>query len=87
VSAGVPEHLAAPLAEILRQEPASGNQVVGVGDWAPRCELIVFLKRPFTQPYPLDENVTLEPVDDPHYWLAEYQYRGGQQALACKFGW
>jgi hypothetical protein len=79
--------LASPLAEILQAELAAGNQIAETSAWPPKCELLVILRRPFTQPYPLPDSVELEAVNDPHYWLAEYRFRGGLHTLACGFGW
>jgi hypothetical protein len=77
--------MAGPLQSILEAELARGNEVVEVAAWPPKCQLLVVLRSRFHQFYlPLAE-VEFAVINDPHYWQAEYNYKGGQQTLACGF--
>ncbi len=78
-------HMAAPLQGILEAELAFGNTIAQVSDWPPKCQLLVILRSPFHRDYlPLHE-IEFATIDDPHYWKAEYNYKEGQQTLACGF--
>lgn len=78
--------MAPPLQSILEAELARGNEVVEVADWPPKCQLLVILKIPFQKSYlPLPE-VEYADINDSHYWKAEYNFKGGLQCLACRFG-
>jgi len=77
--------MAVPLQGILEEELARGNAVVEVGNWPPKCELLVLLRSPFHRDYSPLPGVEFALINDPHYWQAEYSYRGGQQTLACGF--
>ena len=77
--------MAEPLQRILDAELAKGNEIVEVADWPPKCRLLVILRSRFHDDYlPLAE-VEYAEINDPHYWQAEYDFRGGQQTLACGF--
>lgn len=77
--------MAAPLQAILEAELEAGNEVEEVSSWLPKCSLLVILRRPFREAHPQSFDVQFVEVNDPHYWKAEYRYRGGSQVLACRF--
>ena len=77
--------LAASLQIILDAELAAGNVVQEVSMWPPVCELLIVLRRPFRQAYPTPPGVRYLPLNDPHYWQAEYSLDDGRQVLACAF--
>lgn len=77
--------MAFPLQAILDAELAAGNRIVEVTDWPPKCELLVILARDFLTKSTEDADVSLHQIDEPHYWRAEFRYRGGLQVLACRF--
>ena len=80
-----PPKMAPPLQSILMSELARGNSILSVGDWPPKCRLLVNLARPFRKKYALAADVEYEAINDPHYWKAEYRYKGGLECLACGF--
>lgn len=77
--------LAEPLKKILEAELAAGNEIKEVSAWPPKCQLLVILRRSFKTQYATTPDLQFEAINDPHYWQAEYRYRGGLQTLACGF--
>ena len=77
--------MAEPLHVILSRELAAGNEIAEISAWPPKCSLLVILKHAFRSPRHTGPEVELVEVNDPHYWKAEYRYRGGDQVLACGF--
>lgn len=74
------------LAGLLRDELAAGNSVRDVGP-APGSEgTLVLLARPFqAEPKSLPLEVCLVPINDPHWWKAEYRCKLHPDVLACQF--
>lgn len=71
-------------------ELKAGNQVAEtfIGGFSNNTEnhLFIILKKPFLTPIKTDiEGVKFIKINDPHYWLFEYDDSLNHQTLACKF--
>ena len=70
------------LRAILDSELASGNSISESWDgWG----LGVLLALPFRRKHPVSDRIFYRPVNDPHYWQAEYWCSDPQQRVACRF--
>lgn len=77
-----------PLQLILQKELGSGNTILEIGEWPPKCRKLVILTYPFKRKYALVPGLTFEKTNDPHYWKAEYNWQIGPEewdCLACGF--
>jgi hypothetical protein len=73
------------LKPIVEAEVAEGNAVCETYLGFPRA-VNVWLAFPFRAKHEgLPPHVTLHPINDPHYWLAEYVCAKHDQTLACKY--
>jgi hypothetical protein len=71
---------------LLRDELAAGNAVREAGPALGSPGTLVLLARSFrAQPETLPPEVCLVPVNDPHWWKAEYRCRLHPDVLACPF--
>lgn len=77
--------LTLPLQRILDAELAAGNFVADVSSWPPSCTVLVILGRSFMTSAFTSAEVTFHEINDPHYWKAEYRFKGGVETLACRF--
>lgn len=78
--------LCADLSPILQAELRRGNAIAEVSAWPPTCRLLIILEHPFGPGLSeLGAGVVYRRVDDPHYWLAEYECEGHGHMLACRF--
>jgi hypothetical protein len=70
------------LRAILDAELAAGNSIAEVAEaWG----LGVLLVLPFRLTHAVSDRITFRPVNDPHYWLAEYNCAEPKQFIACRF--
>lgn len=78
------------LSNILEEELKAGNEIheTFFGRFTDCADdhLFIWLKYPFKTAIRNDlEGVIYRPVDDPHYWKAEYTDLNNNQTLACNF--
>lgn len=69
---------------LLEAELAAGNRIAEVSAWLPKCKKFILLEHRFSRNYD-EPSLQFNEVNDPHYWLAEYEASGGEEVLACKF--
>jgi hypothetical protein len=70
------------LRAILEAELAAGNSIAETWDgWG----LGVLLSRPFLVVHPVGGSVCFRPLNDPHYWKAEYACDTLKQIVGCRF--
>ncbi|MBD5141371.1 MAG: hypothetical protein HDT25_08160 [Ruminococcus sp.] len=84
------KRLSRNLNEILEDELKAGNEIhetfYGKFSECTDDHLFIWLKYPFKTAIRNDlEGIIYRPVDDPHYWKAEYADINNNQILACNF--
>jgi hypothetical protein len=74
------------LTSLLEAELNAGNAIRESGHAPGSDGTLVLLTRSFlAQPQALPPEVTLVPVNDPHWWRAEYRCKLHPHVLACPF--
>jgi hypothetical protein len=85
VDPAVLAELCAELRALLDAELAAGNKVDETSRDYPLA-VNVWLRGPFRVTLrKLPAHVSFRKVNDPHYWLAEYECSAHKQLLACKY--
>lgn len=69
---------------LLRAELTAGNVVAEVTSWPPKCERLIILTYRFLE-CPVGNDLLYREINDPHYWLAEFEAENGREVLACRF--
>ena len=77
--------LCGELRQILEAELAAGNRIAETSrDWP--VALNLWLAHPFrARTIAVPAEVRFRQVDDPHWWLAEYECQQHHHLLACRF--
>lgn len=70
------------LRAIVAAELAAGNSIAECwSGWG----FGVLLHKPFLRKHATSEHICFRPINDPHYWQAEYACDALQQLVACRF--